>query len=197
MNGIGKSGYWRVIMNEEKPKKKKNLGKIFEQNIKKSVDENSMYYYRLPDSPSSFNQDSSAVRFTLNTPYDMYIFFNRYLFTFELKSTKANSIPFDREKGDKKSIKYNQIAGLLKVSEYTHTRAGFLLDFRTSGITYYLSIEKFLIFTENNDKKSINEKDIIRLRPVILHKKKLQVNYRYDITKLLNRLIQKEQNNEQ
>lgn len=164
-------------------------GKNFEQQWKKSVN-SEMYFFRLKDSPSSFGRDSTFVRFTLDNPYDCFIFYNRFLFPMELKSTELSSISIQRCKEDKgKMIKLNQIDGLSESNKYDGIFAGFVFDFRNTENTYWLSINDFNLFLLNNDKKSINEKDIIKYKGIKIDKTKKRVKYTYDIYKLLNEIV--------
>ena len=164
-------------------------GKEFEQQWKKSVSDD-MYYLRLKDSPSSFGQDSTYVRFTLNNPYDCFIFYNHFLFPMELKSTESTSISIQRNKEEKgKMIKINQINGLSESNKYNGVFAGFVFDFRSTTNTYWLSIDNFNLFLYENDKKSINEKDIIKYKGIKIEKEKKRVKYIYRIDKLLLDII--------
>ena len=168
-----------------------NSGKVFEEALKKSVDEKSMYYYRLKDPASSFGQDSSKTRFSLSNEYDCFIFYKSHLFTLELKSSEQSSISIQREKTEKsKSIKLNQIEGLKRSAKYGNVKSGFMLDFRTTKNTYFLSIDEFMRFLTESDKKSINEKDVIEYNGVVVESRLLQVNYRYNLVKLFDSLIQ-------
>lgn len=85
-------------------------------------------------------------------------------------------------------IHIHQIKGLNNVSKYNGVFAGFLIDFLTSGKTYYISIQKFIDFFNSTDKKSISEKEIISLSPIVVNKKLLRVNYEYDIKELISEL---------
>lgn len=164
-------------------------GKNFEQQWKKSIT-NDMYYLRLKDSPSSFGQDSNFVRFTLDNPYDCFIFYNRFLFPMELKSTELSSISIQRDKTDKgKMIKLNQINGLSDCNRYRGIFAGFIFDFRSTDNTYWLNIDGFNLFLLENDKKSINEKDVIKYKGIRINKEKKRVKYIYDIYELLNKIV--------
>ena len=165
-------------------------GKIFEQQWKNSIDKEKMYYFRLKDNPSSFGRDSVSVRFTLNNPYDCFIFYNRFFFPMELKSTELTSISIQRRKEDNgKMIKINQINGLLEANEYNGIFPGFIFDFRLSGNTYWLSINNFNLFMIENDKKSINEKDVIKYKGININKTKKRIRYVYDIEELLLNII--------
>lgn len=164
-------------------------GKIFEQQWKKSVSDD-MYYLRLKDNPSSFGQDSNFVRFTLDNPFDCFIFYNGFLFPMELKSTELSSISIQRTKEDKgKMIKLNQIKGLLESNRYDKIHSGFIFDFRNTNNTYWLSIDGFNRFLENSNKKSINEKDIIEYKGILVTKVIKRVKYIYNIKELLNKIV--------
>lgn len=175
-----------------------NEGKRFEENWKKSISKE-MYFQRIKDNPSNFgNNSNNAVRFTLNNPYDCFIFYMGYLFPLELKSTKGTSFSIQKDKKDRsKMIKHHQIEGLLSASKYEGIYAGFVLDFRNekSNNTYWLDIKDFYIFQNNNDKKSINEKDVISYGGILIKKNKKKVNYKYDIIDILNEVIERGKKN--
>lgn len=86
-------------------------------------------------------------------------------------------------------IKLNQIDGLSESNKYDGIFAGFVFDFRNTENTYWLSINDFNLFLLNNDKKSINEKDIIKYKGIKIDKTKKRVKYTYDIYKLLNEIV--------
>lgn len=172
-----------------------NTGKVFEQSFKKSVDESKIYFIRLKDSPASFGQDSSKVRFTADNPYDNFCFYERTLFPLELKSTKSTSFSFQKNKKEKgKNIKLSQIEGLTKASQYNGVYAGFVFNF-DNGETVWLNIKDFNHFYNTTTKKSINYQDILHYDCVIIEKHLLKVNYRYEIEKLLKEIIKKGENN--
>ena len=78
------------------------------------------------------------------------------------------------------------IDNLEKFSTYENIVSGFVLDFRLSNKTYFCMIEEFVNMVNNLDKKSFNEKDLYEwCNPIEIEKKKLKVNYRYDICKFL------------
>ena len=135
-----------------------NTGKVFEQNFKKSVDKSKIYFVRLKDSPSSFGQDSSKVRFTANNPYDNFCFYERTLFPLELKSTKSTSFSFQRDKKEKsKNIKLSQIEGLTEASKYNGVYAGFVFNF-DKGETVWMDIKDFNDFWEAKYDEAICQK---------------------------------------
>lgn len=162
-----------------------SIGKVFEQNFKKSVPDN-VFYYRPPDATSSFG-DNSNLRFSAKSPCDCFMFDGKILYTLELKSVGIKSISFERDKTDKGVIHKHQIDNLLKFSTYENIISGFLFDFRLSDMTYFCLIEDFMNMINHLDKKSFNEKDLFcYCKPIVIAKKKLKVNYRYNIEKFLS-----------
>lgn len=158
----------------------KNVGKVFEENWKKSIPEN-VWYYRPPDSAQSFGSNSN-LRFSAKSPCDCFMYNGEVFYTLELKSVGTTSISFERTKEDKGVIHKHQIDKLLEFSTYKNIVSGLLLDFRPSNKTYFCMIEEFVNMTNNLDKKSFNEKDLNEwCNPIIIEKKKLKVNYRYDV----------------
>ena len=114
------------------------------------------------------------------------MFNGKVLYTLELKSVGTTSISFERTKEDKGVIHKHQIDNLEKFSTYENVVSGLILDFRLSDMTYFCMIEEFINMVNNLDKKSFNEKDMFEwCNPIEIEKKKLKVNYRYDICKFL------------
>lgn len=166
---------------------KKNIGKILEQNWKASCPDY-LFVYRPPDAAQSFDM-SSKLRFSQHSLCD-YIMFDgnrNTLWTLELKSVAGMSISFERNKKDKGVIHYYQIESLKKTSMHKNLCSGFILDFRGSDNTYFLPISQWDKLTNSIDKKSFNEKDLLNYtNSILVYKKKLKVNYRYDIERFLN-----------
>lgn len=159
-----------------------NIGKVFEQNWRKSVPDN-VFYYRPPDSAQSFGNNTN-LRFSAKSPCDCFMFNGKVLYTLELKSVGTKSISFEREKTDKGIIHKHQIDNLQKFSTFQNVISGFLFDFRLSDCTYFCTIEEFVTMVSHLDKKSFNENDLFEwCNPIKIEKKKLKVNYRYDISK--------------
>lgn len=108
------------------------------------------------------------------------------LWALELK-TFEGSCSFERNKTDKGIIHYYQVESLKKFSNYSKVCSGFVLDFRKTGNTYFLDINKWDDLVESISKKSFNETDLLTwCNPILISKKKLRTNYRYDIEKFLN-----------
>lgn len=162
----------------------KNIGKIFEQNWKNSIPDN-IFYYRIPDSAQSFGTNQN-LRFSAKSPCDCFIYNGQKLYTLELKSVGTKSISFERQRTDKGVIHKHQIDSLLKFSKYENIISGFILDFRLSDKTYFLEINDFIKLINSIEKKSFNENDLIQYcQPIEIKKKKLKVNYRYDVINFL------------
>lgn len=171
----------------------KNIGKVFEQNWKKSIS-NNIFYYKPPDAAQSFNMNNQNLRFSAKSPCDYFMFDGEFLYTFELKSVGTKSISFEREKTDKGIIHKHQIDNLNNFAKYKNIISGFIFDFRLSDITYFCDINSFLYMIENLSKKSFNEEDLYKYcHPITIPKRKLRVNYRYDVNALLKEV--KEQHN--
>lgn len=108
----------------------------------------------------------------------------------ELKSVGTKSISFEKEKTDKGVIHKHQIDNLQKFSTYKNVISGFIFDFRLSDRTYFCSITDFIQMIKNLSKKSFNENDLFKwCTPLEIKKKKLKVNYRYEIENFLRNYI--------
>lgn len=163
---------------------RKNVGKVFEDNWKKSCP-NWLFVYRPPDASQSFNM-SSKLRFSNKSPCDYFLYNGERLWTIELKSVAGTSISFEREKEDNGVIHFYQVENLKNFSEYKNIISGFLVDFRGSDNTYFLNIKEWDDLINSIDKKSFNETDLLKFaNPVLIDKKKLKVNYRYNVEKFL------------
>ena len=167
-----------------------NVGKRFEENWKKSVPDN-VLYYRLKDSAQSFGRCNN-LRFSSKNPCDCFLFSSPYLYALELKSVATSYISFERTKEEKGVIHYHQIKGLRDFVGYKNVIAGFLFNFRKKDteITYYQHISDFDKMIDSIDKKSFNEKDLVKFNPYVVNNRKLKVNYRYDVADLLNRITE-------
>lgn len=114
------------------------------------------------------------------------MFNGSYLFCLELKSVAGKSISFERTDDDKGEIHYHQIKSLKKFSEYKNVISGLLIDFRGTDNTWFLNIYEWDNLINSITKKSFNESDLISYsHPILISKKKLKVNYRYDVNKFI------------
>ena len=173
--------------------KKINYGKLFENDIKKSVPDD-FYYLRLKDSAGFGSSSDKNVRFTSHNPFDALLQGLWTLFTLELKSSEGTSFSFSQEPKKSAMIKYHQIIGLQEAGKHKGVVSGFLLNFRKTKHTYFLYIQDFIRFQDATDKKSLNEADVILNGGIIIDQRLLKTNYRYDILKLCQRLSEEERN---
>lgn len=174
-----------------------NSGKHFENTIKSSIPDYCLYY-KLPDPPQSFNQ-SSSLRFSWKNPCDCFIFDSRssIFYCIELKTTKNNAFSFEdiniKEKQPAKMIHKHQIMALIDYGKYANVRAGFLFNFRNeeavNEITYYQSICDFVKMINEINKKSFNEKDLLKYNPIEITGNKKRTNYVWDIDKFLTQKV--------
>jgi len=163
----------------------KNPGKQFEEDFKKSVPPDT-YYYRLRDGTGNFDgQKNDNVRFQMTNDYDCLLYRLPMLYCLELKSTKGTSIGMQEPKGKTKMIKQSQIKGLTKAGAFKGICAGFILNWRTTVNTYFLSIHDFNRYNSETTRKSINEKDVIGYGGIVIAHRKLQVNFRYDVDRFM------------
>ena len=162
----------------------KSVGKVFEDNWKKSVPGN-IWIYRPPDAAQSFNQ-SSNLRFSQKSPCDYMMFDGHHFFCLELKTVAGKSISFERTKKDKGEIHYHQIEYLKSCLSFENVIPGLIIDFRGTDNTWFLNIKEWDGLINSIDKKSFNESDLLSYsHPILISKKKLKVNYRYDVDKFI------------
>lgn len=107
-------------------------------------------------------------------------------YSLELK-TFAGSCSFERNKNEKGIIHYHQVLSLKKFASYKNVCSGFILDFRKTDNTYFLNINEWDNLINSIDKKSFNEDDLLKYtNPILIEKRKLKVNYKYDTNKFIN-----------
>lgn len=166
-----------------------NEGKKFESSIIKSCPDY-VLVKRLNDNAAGWSGGSNT-RFSSNNECD-FIMFNGNTHTFyglEMKSTKEKSLTFWREDFEDKTknqsfmIRKCQILGLKKWSKFCGI-FGFVINFRASNnLTYFISINDFIEYTKNLNKKSINIDDIKKMNPISISSAILRTNYKYDMEK--------------
>ena len=171
----------------------KNTGKNFESIIKSSAPPY-LKVTRIPDPPQSFTQRSDT-RFSKKNPYDFDCFDSKHRINYclELKTTEQKYMSYhicEEDEKEKKSanIKWHQIDGLTKASEYDNVIAGFFLNFKLDSgeqLLYFMDIKDFNNFRKNTTKKSINIMDIILYGGVKINGEKLRVNYRWNLDEFL------------
>lgn len=164
-----------------------NIGKIFEQQIKKSIPDY-ILLYRLPDSAESFNR-SSTLRFSRKNPFD-YIMWDsnaKVLYALELKTVKGKSISFERDVCDKGEIHIHQINGLREWDKYDGVICGFIIEFRELEKTIFLTINDFDRLISIIQKKSFNFDDLNKneIQYIIIPQTKQKKYFLYDIKEML------------
>ena len=92
-------------------------------------------------------------------------------------------------------IKLHQIKSLHKMSKVDGIYAGFVLNFRDEEKnledTYYMSIEKFLKFLQETQKKSINKIDC-ELRGIKVESVLLRKYYNYNVERMIRDIVKEE-----
>jgi len=161
--------------------KKKNEGKQFEDDFKKSVP---MYafIYRFKDGTASWSDNVcpkcktqlvSNTRFQAQNICDFMVFNNPHLYFLELKSTKSKSLPFS-------AVRENQKKELTEAGRRKNISAGLVVNFRELDETYYMSIELFNECMEKLTSKSIPVKTF-REYAILIDQEQKQVHWRYNI----------------
>ena len=114
------------------------------------------------------------------------MFDGSHFFCLELKTVAGKSISFERDEKDKGVIHYHQIEYLKSCLNYKNVIPGLIIDFRGTGNTWFLHIKEWDGLINSIDKKSFNESDLLSYsHPILISKKKLKVNYRYDVDKFI------------
>ena len=152
-----------------------NSGKKFEQNFKKSTPDG-VFYYRLRDGSSSWDK-SSKTRFQQTNICDCILFDGNYLYTLELKSTKGKSLPYT-------NIKKHQINDLLWCDKYANVISGFVIEFDSLNECYFVEINDFKTFYDNNDRKSLPV-DFCREKGIKISIKNMKTNRKFNVEKFL------------
>lgn len=127
----------------------KNIGKVFEEEIKQSIN-NEYWYYRFKDGTAAYNKDinNKSIRFQAKNICDCQVMVRDKLFLLELKNTKGASLPF-------KNIKSNQLDGLSGI-RHNNIKTYFIICFREKEECYAVEAKKLKGFIENSKSKSIS-----------------------------------------
>lgn len=160
----------------------KNLGKIFEQNFRKSIPvKDEIYYYRLKDTASSYYGGNDNLRFSQSNIADAFMFVEvegrRYLFIMEYKNHKGKSLPLN-------CIRKNQFDEMLEANNKLGIIPVIIVFFCDIERCFSLNIEYVDKFKKEEDRKSIPleyfEKYGVEIETI-----KIKINYRYNIDKWL------------
>ena len=163
-----------------------NGGKQFEADFKDSIPKD-VYCLRLTDSAIGFDVAASTQRFAPKSPYDYVLYKKPMMYALELKSIGTTALSFE---GKTPTIKPHQLKNLRKAA--LHCVAGFIINFRKSNNTYFLSIQAFDEITNYGmfGKKSISELDIVKSgKAVIIPSRIKKVRSSYDLSELFKLAI--------
>lgn len=167
-----------------------NVGKVFEEQIKKSVP-NYALIYRLHDAAQSFGR-SNNLRFSRKNPFDFLLWDSKrhILYALELKTVSGKSISFERSKEENKEIHYHQIDGLNAWNKYDGIICGFIIEFREIETTVFIDIDSFNSLIDKIPKKSFNIDDVINsgLPYFVISQQKKRTKYIYDIDSFLSQI---------
>lgn len=162
-----------------------NKGKVFEQNIKRSIpNNNKVFYYRLKDSASSYYGGNENLRFSQNNIADAFLFYVGYyrtqLYILEYKNHKGKSLPLS-------CIKKNQLDGMIEANKNQNVVPMLIVFFEDIEKCYSLDIEEVKRFINENDRKSI-PLEYFETNGTEIETTKLRTNYKYNIEKWLNEI---------
>ena len=122
------------------------------------------------------------------------LFDGYHFFCLELKTVAGKSISFERTEKDKGEIHYHQIEYLKNCSQYQNIIPGLIIDFRGTDNTWFLHINQWDDLINSITKKSFNESDLLSYsHPILISKKKLKVNYRYNIQQFIDDVTEMEE----
>lgn len=125
----------------------KNPGKVFEEDIKKSVPKD-CWIYRFKDGTANFSGTKNEnVRFQAKNICDFMVMTKDELVLMELKSHASVSIPFD-------CIRKNQIEEMTKI-DHPKIQAYFILNFRDLEKTFAIDAKRLKEFIDTAQRKSI------------------------------------------
>jgi len=169
----------------------KNKGKQFENDFKDSCKSEKIFYYRIKDTASAFNEKcfkckDNKNKFTLKNECDFLIFHPPILIPIECKSISTKSISLSES-----MIKPQQIESLTKWTVFENVVPGFIFNFREiNNDTYFLHINDF-----NNYIKDENRKNKASIPVAYCEKMGIKIdsmkkvkNYKYDVIELFDKL---------
>lgn len=159
-----------------------NLGKVFEENWKKSVP-NEIFYYRFRDSGSTFYGGNDKLRFSASNIADCLLYDScSGLHLVELKHHKGKSIPISCIMGNK--TKEKQIDDLYKANQHVGVYSTIVVFFGDVERCFSISINDFIDFVKKGERKSLPI-EYFEENGVEIGVTKLRTNYRYNISKWL------------
>jgi recombination protein U len=168
----------------------RNLGKVFEDNWRRSVPDY-IFYYKFRDSASSYYGGNQGLRFSASNIADCLIYDNNTLNLCELKNHKGKSIPLSCIVGNK--TKQKQIEDLCKANRFLGVRCYLIMFFCDVERCFSLDIDLLKMFIEEEDRKSIPLSYFEEFGDEIFVEK-LKTNHRFDIKNWLFEQHKKEMN---
>lgn len=147
----------------------KNIGKIFEEEIKASFP---------PDFFVERYKDDTAGFKGVCNPADYRVYKYPLTFLIECKSHKGKSLPFDKIRRDQIEKQANYILN------YKGVYGGFLINYRDLEETYYIRAGAVLSYLSHAERKSIPV-EWCRENGKRVEQTKKRVRYSYDVAKLL------------
>lgn len=153
-----------------------NEGKLFEEQFKKSVQQEGYFIHRLRDSDSKV--------YHRENPCDFLLFTGKKLAGIECKSTKKGYMTIEtvEDSNPKAMIKFHQWNSLLDMTKYENIKGYIVFEFRDEDNrkVYAMDIIDFVDFLQETHKKSINETDC-KIRSRIIKAEKVRVRYKYNV----------------
>ena len=151
-------------------------GSRFEELVKNSCELQGIHCKRLKDGNSRTGPDGRIVRLKTSNPADFYVYTGKTFAYVECKSYDKR-IPFN----DLRQLSLQ----LEIVNQYDYIKAGFVIEFKSTGNCYWIDCKGIVYMQSIIGKKSFNEGDMIRLQPVTKAK---GINMYKPPRKRLNRL---------
>lgn len=142
----------------------KGIGKIFEDEIRKSFPED-FYIERYKDDTAGF--------YGVSNPADYRLYKYPYTFLLELKTHKGKSLPIDK-------IRPNQIQGMERAILHKGIYGGFIINFRDLEETYYITVQDMIRYINSTERKSIPV-EWCRENGVRIEQEKKRVRYYYNL----------------
>lgn len=164
-----------------------NTGKMFENDIKRSIPDH-VLLYRIPDSAQSFG-GGNKLRFSRKNPFDFLMWDSTHhtLFALEMKTVSGKSITFERSKEDHGEIHIHQIEGLSEWDQYDGIVCGLVIEFREIETTIFIRISDFKSLMNEIKKKSFSKKDLdfLHIPYLVIPQSLIKTRYKYDIGKFI------------
>lgn len=164
----------------------KNLGKMFESDIKASIP-NSIFYMRLKDSAGAWQGqcENEKVRFTSSNACDCILHFDGVLFLAELKSHKGKSIPFN-------CFRESQLRELSKVTSRQDEVAIAILNFSDLEETYIVFFADIIDFMEESKRQGTRKSfpiDWVSEVGYVIPQKLKKVRFTYNVESTLKEIL--------